>query len=65
MLESRTKKERLMEYASDLIWLIAKAKYDNFSAPMPSKVYSKGSKKDTRTAIQIIDDLINKCGEEG
>ena len=41
----------------DLLWLLAKRHYEKL--PQPSEVYTKKHVTDTRTAEQIVDDIIN------
>lgn len=58
-LKANAHERRKTEYAYDLMWMLVRAKYDKFSAPMPSEV-GKLQKKDTRTAAQIKEDLLKK-----
>lgn len=44
----------------DLIWLLTKAKYENFDHPTPSSIEYGTQKRDTRTAQQIRIDLLKR-----
>ncbi len=58
-LEARTKERQVAEYAYDLIWMLVRAQYDQFTAPMPSEL-RRPEKRDERTAEQIKNDLLRK-----
>ena len=59
-IAARNERERWMIYAADLMWVAVKDRYSEL--PMPSEIaYPK--KKDTRTAKQIMNDLINNLGD--
>lgn len=44
----------------DLVWLLTKARYENFDKPTPSSLEYGKTKTDTRSAEQIKKDLLNK-----
>ena len=56
-LTARAERERLEDYAKDLLWLAVKNRYKDL--PQPSKV-GKGKPKDTRTAKQIAADVVKR-----
>ena len=47
----------------DLIWLLTKARYENFDKPTPSSLEYRTAKQDTRSAAQIMKDLLKKLKE--
>ena len=58
-IAARAERERWMLYASDLLWAAVKNRYNDL--PMPSEI-ARNKRTDTRTAKQIINDLINNLG---
>ena len=62
LLKAKAHEKRLTEYAYDLLWMITRTKYENFEAPRPSNVYRPETKKDTRSAQEILEDLKKKFG---
>lgn len=56
-LAAREERERLEDYAKDLLWLAVKSRYKDL--PQPSKV-AQGKARDTRTAKQIAADIVRK-----
>lgn len=55
-ITAKAEKERLKIYAYDLLWAAVKNNYRDL--PMPSEIANNRKRTDTRTAKQIIEDLV-------
>lgn len=60
-MAAKFEERRTNLYIGDLIWLIAKTKYD-ISSPSPSEVELKRHNADRRSAKEITEALLKKLG---
>ena len=62
-LAARQDNKRIEMYCWDLVWKLVTAHFDG-DIPMPSEINGIKKQKDTRTAKQIFEDVINGLGGE-
>ena len=61
-VRAKEEQRRTELYAMDLVWLLAKARYQNFDKPTPSEI-ERREPVDTRSAQEIQNDLLKRLKE--
>ena len=61
-LNAKLERRRTELYAMDMLWMIAKSKYD-FESPSPSRIEAGHTKEDTRTYEDILAEIRKKTQE--